>query len=207
MARKRQDTLVLFPDVFFSTTKMSDAQFGVLMRAVFDYRFTGAVYDGDDLAVDIAFRNVMSQIDRYIEVCKTNRENASSKDSGESAAELSEMQGNSAQTNEEKGKDPHNHTHTPFHTPGHNPVDNEADKPPTRSRFIPPTVAEVRSYCAEKGYALDADRFVDYYTSNGWKVGKNPMRDWKAAVRTWNGKEQPNGKTESKPLWTVGTTV
>ena len=82
-----------------------------------------------------------------------------------------------------------------------------ADKPPTRSRFTPPTVAEVRSYCAEKGYTLDADRFVDYYTSNGWKVGKNPMRDWKAAVRTWKGKEQSNGKTESQPLWTVGTTV
>ena len=83
---------------------------------------------------------------------------------------------------------------------------NGADKPP-RSRFIPPTVDEVRTYCTEKGYMLDAERFVDYYTSNGWKVGKNPMKDWKAAVRTWNGKEQQNGKTESKSLWTVGTTV
>ena len=81
-----------------------------------------------------------------------------------------------------------------------------ADKPP-RSRFIPPTLDEVKAYCAEKGYTLDADRFVDYYTSNGWRVGKNPMKDWKAAVRTWKGKEQTNGKTESKPLWTVGTTV
>lgn len=207
MARKKQDTLVLFPEVFFSTAKMSDAQFGVLMRAVFDYRFTGAVYEGDDLAVDIAFRTVMSQIDRYIEVCKTNQENASNKDSGESAAELSEMQGNPARPSEETGNDPHNHTHTPFHTPSHNPFDYEADKPPARSRFTPPTVDEVSAYCAEKGYTLDADRFVDYYTSNGWKVGKNPMKDWKAAVRTWNRKEQPNGKAESEPLWTVGTTV
>lgn len=83
---------------------------------------------------------------------------------------------------------------------------SKADKPP-RSRFIPPTVDEVRAYCIEKGYALDADRFVDFYTSNGWKVGRNPMKDWRAAVRTWSGKEQLNGKTESKPLWTVGTTV
>ena len=50
-------------------------------------------------------------------------------------------------------------------------------------------------------------RFMDYYTSNGWIVGKTPMKDWKAAVRNWNRKEQPNGKTESTPLWTVGVVV
>lgn len=82
-----------------------------------------------------------------------------------------------------------------------------AGKPPTCSRFSPPTVDEVRAYCTEKGYALDADRFVDYYTSNGWKVGKNHMKDWKAAVRSWSRKEQPCGKNESKPLWTIGTEV
>lgn len=83
----------------------------------------------------------------------------------------------------------------------------KADKPPTCHHFSPPTVEEVRTYCAEKGYDIDPDRFVDYYTSNGWKVGKNPMKDWKAAVRSWSRKEQPRGKSESKPLWTVGTTV
>lgn len=85
--------------------------------------------------------------------------------------------------------------------------DMGADKPPTRHQFLPPTVEEVRAYCTEKGYDIDPDRFVDYYTSNGWKVGKNPMKDWKAAVRSWSRKEQPCGKSESKPLWTVGTTV
>lgn len=83
-----------------------------------------------------------------------------------------------------------------------------ADKPPARHKFTPPTVDEVRAYCTEKGFNIDPVRFVDYYKSNGWKVGRNPMKDWKAAVRTWNGKEQhTNGKTESKPLWTVGTVV
>lgn len=86
--------------------------------------------------------------------------------------------------------------------------ESKADKPPSRSRFVPPTVEEVRAYCSEKGYTVDPQRFVDYYTSNGWRVGKNPMKDWKAAVRTWNGKEQSsNGKAESKSAWTVGTTV
>lgn len=52
-------------------------------------------------------------------------------------------------------------------------------------RFTPPSLDEVRAYCQERGNNVDAERFVDYYTSNGWHVGKNPMKDWKAAVRTW----------------------
>lgn len=86
---------------------------------------------------------------------------------------------------------------------------SKADKPPTRQRFSPPTVDEVRAYCREKGYCTDPERFVDYYTSNGWRVGKNPMKDWKAAVRSWNGKEQnKHGKTESETLWpSIGTVV
>ena len=87
-------------------------------------------------------------------------------------------------------------------------TESMVDKPPTRSHFKPPTVDEVRAYCQEKGYTIDPERFVDYYTSNGWKVGQNSMKDWKAAVRTWSRKEQPtHGKTEHKPTWTVGTTV
>ena len=84
---------------------------------------------------------------------------------------------------------------------------SKADKPPTRHRFSPPTADEVRKYCTTKGYAVDPDRFVDYYTSNGWMVGKNKMKDWKAAVRNWSGKEKKNGKGEHKPLWSVGTEV
>lgn len=83
----------------------------------------------------------------------------------------------------------------------------EAGKPPSRNKFSPPTVEEVRAYSEGRGYNIDPDRFVDYYTSIGWKVGKNPMKDWKAAVRSWSRKEQSCAKNEPKSLWTVGTTV
>ena len=43
----------------------------------------------------------------------------------------------------------------------------------------------MKAYCNERGNRVDPERFIDYYISNGWKVGKNPMKDWKAAVRTW----------------------
>lgn len=55
-------------------------------------------------------------------------------------------------------------------------------------RFIPPTVDEVRLFCIERRNNVDAQRFVDFYTAKGWKVGKNPMVDWKAAVRTWESR-------------------
>lgn len=58
-------------------------------------------------------------------------------------------------------------------------VDN-ADKPHKH-----PTLDEVKTYCSERGNKVDPERFIDYYTANGWRVGKNPMKDWKAAVRTW----------------------
>lgn len=54
-----------------------------------------------------------------------------------------------------------------------------------QKRFTPPTVEEVRSFVTEHGYGVDADRFVNFYTSKGWVVGRSPMKDWHAAVRTW----------------------
>ena len=68
--------------------------------------------------------------------------------------------------------------------------DKEQDKEKKKKcialpRFTPPSVADVEAYCLERGNSVDPERFVDFYTSKGWKVGKEPMKDWKAAVRTW----------------------
>lgn len=58
-------------------------------------------------------------------------------------------------------------------------------KPPVAERFVPPTAQQVEEYCRERGNRVSPVKFINYYTSNGWRVGKNPMKDWKAAVRTW----------------------
>lgn len=52
-------------------------------------------------------------------------------------------------------------------------------------RFVKPTVEDIFNYCSERENNVDCRKFFDYYESNGWKVGKNPMKDWKASVRTW----------------------
>ena len=68
------------------------------------------------------------------------------------------------------------------------------------TRFRPPTLEEVAAYCKERGNRVDPDRFLAYYESNGWRVGRNPMKDWKAAVRTWE-------RTDPSPLKTSGKNV
>lgn len=70
-------------------------------------------------------------------------------------------------------------------------------------RFTPPTATEVREYAAEKGYHLDAEAFVDFYESKGWKVGNQSMKDWKAAVRNWirrdKDRKTPGMKIKTAP--------
>ena len=65
-------------------------------------------------------------------------------------------------------------------------------------KFIPPTVEQVEEYCSKKGFQINVRLFMDYYTANGWKIGKNPMRDWRAAVRTWENRARTSGGHISK---------
>lgn len=74
---------------------------------------------------------------------------------------------------------------------------------PKRKRFVPPTLEEVKAYCIERKNNVDAQRFIDYYTSNGWLVGKNKMKDWKAAVRTW----ERNGYSTQKAVGANGIAI
>ena len=60
----------------------------------------------------------------------------------------------------------------------------------TGTRMPRPSIEEVQEYITLNNYAVNAERFIDYYESNGWKVGRNPMKDWKACVRTWHKKEE-----------------
>lgn len=61
-----------------------------------------------------------------------------------------------------------------------------------KEKFSPPTSKEVEEYVREKGYHIDPEAFVAFYTSKGWKVGNTPMKDWKAAVVTWEKKYKEN---------------
>lgn len=72
------------------------------------------------------------------------------------------------------------------------------NKEKNAKRFTPPTFDEVKKYISDNNYNVDASIFFDYYTSNGWLVGKNKMKDWKATVRRWNSTEKSKSK-KSEP--------
>lgn len=72
---------------------------------------------------------------------------------------------------------------------------NRAAKPP---RFIPPSVEEVQAYCDERMNNVDAENFCDFYQAKNWMVGKNKMKDWKAAVRTWERNRKGEGKDKDR---------
>jgi len=65
------------------------------------------------------------------------------------------------------------------------------------TRFVPPTIEDVKAYCTERKNSIDAETFIDFYSAKGWLIGKTKMKDWKACVRTWEKKEKP--KAQAKP--------
>ncbi len=67
-------------------------------------------------------------------------------------------------------------------------------QPEKRAKFVKPTVEEIAAYCKEKGYNINARQFFNYYESNGWKVGRNAMKSWQAAVQNWNTRDKTSGK-------------
>ena len=66
-------------------------------------------------------------------------------------------------------------------------------------KFIKPTIEDIKEYCIYRKNNVNAERFFNYYESNGWKVGKNPMKDWKAAVRTWENNNNNGGNVATAP--------
>lgn len=72
------------------------------------------------------------------------------------------------------------------------------EKKTVKKVFTPPSIEDVKKYCLERGNGVSAERFINHYTSNGWMVGKNKMKDWRAAVRTWEQNTKKYGTENAK---------
>ena len=163
---------------------LNDAECGRLLRACLQYSITGEVPElrGNERFL---FPSWQSQIDRdrekYEAKCRRNSENVS-KRWNTTVYEKYERIPDDTKHTKDKDKD--------------KDKDNIKEKTPSESKrkvFVPPTVEEVRAYCTGRKNGIDPQSFVDFYSSKGWVVGKSPMKDWKAAVRTWEHSRKAEG--------------
>lgn len=181
-----REYVCLYHSYLKSVEPLNDAERGRLFTACLTYSMTGAEPDlrGNERFV---WPTIREQIDRdtkkYSDFCKKQQENIRKRWDTTVYDGTSGIPDDTKHT-KEKEKEKENILSSPN-------VEDSIARTPARKRFTPPTLAEVTAYCRERQNAVDPQRFIDYYTANGWKVGKNSMKDWKACVRTW---ERKNGR-------------
>lgn len=136
-------------------------------------------------AAQIAFLLIKPNLDSSRRKAKSGKDGGSRKASGKQNGSKQEAncKQDERESEKEKEKEKEGEIENECYPPTPLPGGTKA------KRFIPPTVDEVAAYCQERGNGLDPEAFVDFYASKGWMVGKNPMKDWKAAVRTWERSE------------------
>lgn len=184
--------------------KLSMEQRGELLTAILCYA-SGETLPELDAATDMIFGVIQERMDRdyfaYME--KVEKRRVAGKLGGRPKANgFSEKQEKAKKANgfSEKQNNPDTDS-VPVTVP-----DNELKKESEEKslRFSPPTRQDVSEYCKEQGYEnVNIDRFIDFYSCKGWMVGKNKMKDWKAAVRNWARSEKatkPNNTSGNKFL-------
>ena len=201
---------------------LNNDQKAALLDLIYEYQTEGGAESSGDPIVDIVFsmmRQVFAENDeKYDDTCRKRAEAAAKGHKTQTEMANAERKwqmpngnGKCQQTANGNGKcqtetaNAESIWQMPGESESESESDTEKEKAPKGAKkkgaqrcapFVPPTVDEVEAYIYAKGYRVNASVFVDYYTSNGWMVGKNRMKDWKAAVRTWNakGSNAPPGK-------------
>jgi hypothetical protein len=187
---KDKKSFVLYCDIIHTIEQLTDEQAGHLFKHVL-YYVNDLNPDTDNVITKIAFEPIKQQLKRDLVRYEKIRERNSLSARMRWDANACERIPNDAK-NADNDNDNDNDINIV--------LEQKAKKP---KRFSKPPVDDVRQYMAELNMNDMSQRFVDYYESNGWKVGKNPMKDWKAAVRTWkqqNNDKQPKQESFYKPL-------
>jgi len=196
-----KNSFVMYVDWLDMLEELDDAERGILMLAVMRYQ-AGQELPEMGVGARVAFAQIRKQLDKdtakYEDISAKRREVgkaggvAKSSKTKQMLANASKDKRTVAKSSKTKQTDPDND----------NVNDNDLKerhlKVSKEKRFAPPTPDEVREYCQEKGYNVDAERFVDFYESKGWMVGKNKMSDWQAAVRTWVKRNQEQAQSAQK---------
>ena len=205
----RPNNFVLYADSLEILDLMSNDQIAQLFLTIRDYVLGRDIPELDQVT-SIAFLPIKNQLDRdakkYEAKCLVNAQNGKKggrppKGTGKDGNRENPVGFEETQPIQTEAKKPQSQSQSQEQSQSNNNPNNLCigDKSPKKraSRFTPPSVEEVRAYCFERGNNVDPERFVDFYESKGWTVGKNRMRDWKAAVRNW---ERTNNDSRPKDI-------
>lgn len=194
---EKKNSFVLYTDYRRQFDLLTDAELGQLIRAVMDYVETGQPPDLP-AGPQMAFAFISAQIDRdmkkYQEVVEKRRAagSAGGKQKANNAKQVVANLANASTCYQAL----HDNDHV-----NENDIKKKDTKVSKEKSFKPPTVENVREYCQEGGYKVDPEYFVDFYASKDWMVGKNKMKDWKAAVRNWvRNDKQPSPKPGNRAI-------
>ena len=208
--RKMERESFIFYRSFYDSIKgLGDAEFAECMRFLCEYGLNGAEQTGGTLA-EVVLKMAKPQIDannqRRANGAKGGRPKASPSE-GEQAVSDRKTDGSETENHRLRDAKPNVNGNGNVNENGNgngnenekgNGNENEkgngegnenASQDGQPHPFHPPSVEEVRAYCESKGYRISPERFMDYYTANGWRLGKSEMKDWKAVVRNWERQE------------------
>ena len=195
-----KNSFILYTEQKAVIDKLTDEQAGKLIKAIYAHE-TGEEMELDailDLVITPFLTVLEKDKEKYEEKCE-KRAQAGAKGGKQRAAN----QANDKQTQANQANATFAKQNQANQADNDNEYDNDNDlkkenikrKSTTQAKaFVKPTHEEVKAYCAERKNNVDADKFIDFYESKGWLIGKNPMKDWKACVRTWEkgGSSPPN---------------
>lgn len=179
------ESFIFYKSFYEATQDLTDEQLGRVMRAIAEYGLNEVVLEGMDPITKMAFTLIKPQLDanlrRRANGAKGGRPTTETKPNNNLDVTETKPNGNLDETKAE----PNVNVNVNI-----NNIKEKDSKESKKKSFAPPSVEEVREYCNERGNNVDPDKFVDYYTCKGWVVGRSKMKDWKAAVRTWEQRER-----------------
>lgn len=190
---KRPGAMIYF-DLRPAMKRLSAEQKGHLFDAIMAYSEDGEEPEFADIALEIVWDFVKPRLDdgagRYEETCAKRKQAANTRwktpEPDASASNDMQMHANASESMQTMPTTTSTTTTTTTSTT--TTTESKGAKAPkarASTRFAPPTAEEVRAYAQDKGLQMDAEAFVDFYASKGWKVGNAPMKDWQAAARNW----------------------
>lgn len=194
-----RDGIVFYRSFYEAIRRLPDAELARCFKAIMEYGLNGNEPEAAGIEWAI-YCLAKPQIDannkRYQNGAKGGRPKTEEEPNGNQEETKQEPNSNQEETKQEPN---HNQTRTKYEPKEKDKdkvKDKEKDKEKDKDKdknnnkksacFVPPTLGDVKEYCKEKGYEIDAERFIDFYMSKDWMIGKNRMKDWRAAVRNWD---------------------